>query len=194
MAVKRRLPGVGELPPDPGGDMDGIAEGELSPEEHAELLDVKAWDPMLETYSRTMRLAVALTDTEGSLLGTCHNSQPVWNLLRSSTVGKETGCPFCLSPLSPCTGVVDALRTGLPTFVRDAAGLTHVAVPLLLGDHRLGAILAGQVSDDIQSRSLCSGPAKNIWNFGAGALELVEQATSCKAARPCDWLAICYLR
>ncbi len=172
MAVKRRLPGVGELPPDPGGDMDGIAKGELSPEEHAELLDVKAWDPILEMYSRTMRLGVALTDTEGSLLGTCHNSQPVWNLLRSSTVGKETGCPFCLSPLSPCTGVVDALRTGLPTFVRDAAGLTHVAVPLLLGDHRLGAILAGQVSDaypeslSLQRASKTFGiSAQVLWNL-----------------------------
>lgn len=146
--VKRHVAGIEELSPDPGGDVDRSAKGELSPEERAELLDVKAWDPILEMYSRTMRLAVALTDTEGRLLGTCHNAQPVWNLLRSSMVGKQAGCPFCLNPLSPCTAVVDALRKGVPTIVRDAAGLTHVAVPLLLGDHQLGALLAGQVSEE----------------------------------------------
>ena len=31
--------------------------------------------------------------------------------------------------------------------VRDQAGLTHVAVPLLLGKRHLGAIIAGQVFD-----------------------------------------------
>ena len=98
--------------------------------ERAKLLDVKAWDPILEMYGRTMKLAVALTDAEGRLLGTCHNAQPIWTALRSSMIGEQSGCSFCLSPVSPCTAVVDALRTGVPTIVRDAAGLTHVAVPL----------------------------------------------------------------
>jgi PAS domain S-box-containing protein len=146
--VKRHVPWAMEVSPDPGGTAGGIAEGELSGEERAKLLDVKEWDPILEMYGRTMKLAVALTDPEGSLLGKCHNAQPIWSAVRSSMIGKQTGCPFCLSPLSPCTAVVDALRTGLPTIVRDAAGLTHVAVPLLLDDHPLGAILAGQVPNE----------------------------------------------
>jgi PAS domain S-box-containing protein len=109
---------------------------------------VNAWDPILEMYGRTMKLAVALTGPEGKLLGRCHNAQPIWNAIRSSMTGKQMGCPFCLNPLSPCTAVADAFRSGLPTIVRDAAGLTHVAVPLLLGDHPLGAILAGQVPNE----------------------------------------------
>lgn len=145
--VKRHLPGAKEGSPERGGAV-GFAQRELSSEERAKLLDVKAWDPILEMYGRTMKLAVALTDPEGSLLGTCHNAQPLWSALRSSTTGKPAGCPFCLSPPSPCAAVIDALHTGLPKIVCDAAGLMHVAVPLLLGGHPLGAILAGQAPSE----------------------------------------------
>jgi ligand-binding sensor protein len=48
---------------------------------------------------------------------------------------------------SPCTAVAEALQTGGAVMARDQAGLTHVAVPLLLGKQRLGAIVAGQVFD-----------------------------------------------
>ena len=145
---KRHLPRAKEGSSDRGGAVSGFAQRELSGEERAKLLDVKAWDPILEMYGRTMKLAVALTDPEGSLLGTCHNAQPMWSALRSSMIGKQTGCPFCLSPSSPCSAVVGALHTGLPKIVCDAAGLMHVAVPLLLGGHALGAILAGQVPSE----------------------------------------------
>lgn len=128
--------------------MGGIAQRELSGEDRAKLMDVKAWDHILEMYARTMKIAVGLTDAEGRLLGTCHNPQPVWNALRGSMIGKQSGCAFCLSPLSPCTAVVDALRTGVPTIARDIAGLAHVAVPIFLGDQPLGAILAGQVPSE----------------------------------------------
>src|SRR5690348_702296 len=144
--VKRHLPGAKEG--SRGRGASGFAQRELSGEERAKLLDVRAWDPILEMYGRTMKLAVALTDPEGSLLGTCHNAQPLWSALRSSMIGKQAGCSFCLSPLSPCTAVVDALRRGLPKIVSDAAGLMHVAIPLLLGGHSLGAILAGQVPSE----------------------------------------------
>jgi len=39
------------------------------------------------------------------------------------------------------------MQTGGTVMVRDQAGLTHVAVPLLLGKRHLGAIIAGQVFD-----------------------------------------------
>src|SRR5260370_42456753 len=45
----------------------------------------------------------------------------------------------------PCTAVPNALRTGEPAMVHDAAGLSHVAVPLSLGNLHLGALIAGQV-------------------------------------------------
>lgn len=141
----QRLRGTKEGSADHGEAVSRLAQRKLSVEERAKLLDLKAWDPILEMYGRTMKLAVALTDPEGKLLGTCHNAQPMWSTLRSSMVGSPMGCPFCLSPSSRCTAVVDALRTGQPNIVNDAAGLMHATVPLLLGGHPLGAILAGQV-------------------------------------------------
>jgi len=152
--------------PDPGRKVNGIAGVELSPGERAELLDADAWGSMLETYGLTMRVAVALTDPEGKLLGTCHNAQPIWSLAQSLKVEKEAGCPFCLSPSLPCTAVADALRTGRPTMARDLAGLTHVAVPLSLGNYRLGAIIAGQVANQYPESLLLQRAAKE---FGVSA-------------------------
>src|SRR5436309_1712388 len=87
-------------PPD---ELSGI---ELSPELRVELLDPESWGVVLEEYARTMRLAVALTDVDGHLIGTCLNPQPVWSLARDAKPEWGTGCPFCL-PLSGCTAVAD---------------------------------------------------------------------------------------
>src|SRR5712692_6176460 len=55
-----------------------IAHLELSTELRAELLNPEAWREVLETYARTSKLGVGLVDSEGNLLGACHNPQPVW--------------------------------------------------------------------------------------------------------------------
>jgi PAS domain S-box-containing protein len=120
---------------------------ELSPKLRADLLDLDAWGEILTTYSRSMRVAVALTDSQGRLLGECHNPQPVWKLVNGAAPVGGAGCPFCITTHLPCTAVVAALQGGEAVMVRDQAGLTHVAVPLLLGKQRLGAIIAGQVFD-----------------------------------------------
>jgi two-component system CheB/CheR fusion protein len=130
----------GSAPPD---ELNGI---ELSAEVRAELLDPESWGIVLEEYARTAKLAVALTDIEGHLLGTCYNPQPVWILVRNARPEWGAGCSFCLPP-SPCTAVADALRTAHLTLVHDRGGLAHVAVPLSLGDQHLGALIAGQVFD-----------------------------------------------
>jgi PAS domain S-box-containing protein len=120
---------------------------ELSPGLRAELLDLEAWGGILTTYGRTMGVAVALTDAQGSLLGEPHNVQPVWRLIHDATLGGWSGCPFCVTSHLPCTAVTEALRSGGVVMAHDQAGLTHVAVPLLLGKLHIGAIIAGQVFD-----------------------------------------------
>lgn len=110
-----------------------------------ELLDPESWSTVLETFARTVKLAVALTDAEGRLLGKCHNPQPVWRLARTARTEADSGCPFCLAPPAFCSAVGDALRTGEVVTVEDQAGLSHVAVPLTLGGHHLGTLIAGQV-------------------------------------------------
>ncbi|HEX5272790.1 MAG TPA: HAMP domain-containing sensor histidine kinase, partial [Gemmataceae bacterium] len=54
-------------------------------------------------------------------------------------------CPFALAPLKPCSCAADALEKRTVVRVRDCAGLVHFAVPLVLGEEKLGALVAGQV-------------------------------------------------
>ena len=118
---------------------------EISGEWRDELLDAEGWHKVLETFACTMKLAVALTDVEGRLLGKCHNPQPTWLLARTGRPEVEGACPFCLAPAAFCSAVRDALRTGAVVTVEDQAGLAHVAIPLSLGGQQLGALIAGQV-------------------------------------------------
>jgi PAS domain S-box-containing protein len=135
-----------------------LAEPELSDLDvsrwSAELLDPDGWGEILSQYGRTMKLAVALTDIHGNMLGPCHNPQPVWSLTRkgmrpvrateSSSAQSSPGCPFCLIPDSSCNAVAEALTTGETVYVHEASGMAHVAIPLILGTRRLGTLIAGQ--------------------------------------------------
>lgn len=118
---------------------------DLSPEWRDELLDPEGWNQVLETFAGTMKVAVALTDREGRLLGQCHNPQPTWRMARAAKPAADLGCSFCLAPPVFCGAVADALRTGGVVLVEDQAGLAHVAVPLSLGGQKLGTLIAGQV-------------------------------------------------
>jgi PAS domain S-box-containing protein len=164
-------------PPQPGLE-DENGDGELSVKMRADLLDFDAWGEVLKMYGRTMRVAVALTDGEGQLLGKCHNPQPVWNLVRDAASDWGSGCPFCITKHLPCTAVADALRTRTVVVVHDQAGLTHVAVPLILGKRTLGAVVAGQVFDRYPEPLLLRRVAKD---FGISAQQLWEVA---KKERP----------
>jgi len=146
---------------------------EVSATLRAKLLDFNAWSEILTTYGRTMRVAVALTDSQGQVLGKCHNAQPVWRLVHDTARRWGSGCPFCITTHVPCTAVADALQTGGVAMVRDQAGLTHVAVPLLLGKLPFGAIIAGQVFDRYPEPLLLRRVAKE---FGVSAQRLWELA------------------
>jgi PAS domain S-box-containing protein len=118
---------------------------ELSPQLRADLLNAEAWSEILVNYGQTMKVAVALTDDQGHMLGKCHSPQPVWKLIHDHTPATIAGCPFCVG--RPCSAVAEALQTGDAVMAHDQVGLTHVAVPLSLGTQHLGAIVAGQVFD-----------------------------------------------
>jgi len=144
---------------------------ELSTHLQADLLDSDAWDKLLTTYGRTIRVAVALTNPQGQLLGKCHNEQPVWTLIHDAVPDWSAGCPFCITARMACTAVAEALRTGRPAMNRDPSGLIHVAVPLSLGTHQLGAIVAGQVfdryPDTLSLRRVAKEygiPGQQLWN------------------------------
>jgi PAS domain S-box-containing protein len=121
---------------------------ELTPNEYAELLDPKSWDSILALYAHTMRLAVALVDPQGNLLGKCHNPQPIWSLARATAIPDwGCGCLFCLERGGSCTAATDALRMDSVALAHDRAGFVHIASPLSLGGLHVGTLLAGQVFD-----------------------------------------------
>jgi len=129
---------------------------ELPPAIRADLLDPALWQDGLAKYARTTHLAVALADAAGRLIGSIISPQPTWSLLHaklppisppSEGAAGGVGCPFSLAPLKPCNCVAYALARGGFVEARDRTGLVHFAVPLVLGEHPLGALVAGQVFD-----------------------------------------------
>jgi signal transduction histidine kinase len=137
---------------------------ELPPATRADLLDPALWRDGLAKYARATNLAVALADAAGRLIGETINPRPTWTLLRIADCGLRIadcsdksaicnlqsaipggGCPFSLAPLQPCNCVGNALARRGFVVARDRTGLLHFAVPLVLGGHPLGALVAGQV-------------------------------------------------
>jgi signal transduction histidine kinase len=118
-----------------------------SPAMSAALFDPESWRESLEAYAHTTNLAVALVDVDRHWHGPCQNPQPTWRQLHAAlgTAGEE--CPFALAPPRPCTCVRDALARRALVLRRDRTGLVHFTVPLVLDDHPIGALLAGQVFD-----------------------------------------------
>jgi ligand-binding sensor protein len=172
--VVDRAPGSLAEPPLSGSDLKQCI---------AELLDPDSWGETLSPFGNTMRLAVALTDIHGNLLGPCHNPQPVWSLAmevkpesrqRESRIpDRKATCPFCLTPDSPCSAVVDALATGEITYTHDQAGLAHAAIPLFLGNQRIGALIAGQTFAEYPQPLALQRIAKD---FGASPQEIWSAA------------------
>jgi signal transduction histidine kinase len=142
--------GVPVSEPNEGQDLRDLSPHaglEQSPALRQHLLDPAVWQEHLETYARVTQLAVALVDADGHLLGQCINPRPTWRLLRAQRPAGADACPFCLMPLHPRSCVADALTTGSVRVTRDRTGLVHVTVPLVLGEHVLGALVAGQAFD-----------------------------------------------
>ncbi len=147
------------------------AEFPFTPARVAELLDPDAWEPVLSVYARTIKVAVALTDVNGWLLGVCHNPQEAWLGAQGGGRAYASECPFCLAPELPCTAVTQALQSGQVTLVHDLAGLAHVAVPIILGGEPIGAIIAGQVFDRYpdqlilrRAAKVLNVPAQSLWH------------------------------
>jgi len=145
---------------------------ELSPAIRADLLDPALWQDGLATYARGTNLAVALADAAGRQLGSTINPRPTWSLLHAKTpphsppspegAAGRVGCPFSLEPHKPCHCVADALARGRFVVARDRMGLVHFAVPLVLGEHPLGALVAGQVFDQYPEQLPLEQVAKQL--------------------------------
>lgn len=130
----------------PGVDFDP-ADSDFTPELRAELLDGEAWAGMLELYARPTKLAVALVDANGQMVGVCQNPQPIWTLARHSQPAANGACPFCLETTPHCSAAADAWQARALVVARDQGGFAHIAVPIILGNRLMGTLFAGQSLD-----------------------------------------------
>jgi signal transduction histidine kinase/CheY-like chemotaxis protein len=170
--------------PSAGQDRGGLPSGfALSPALRQQLLDPAVWQESLEKYARATNLAVALVDVDGRQLGPCVNPRPTWSLLRGRRPSGADPCPFCLIPPQPRGCFTDALTKGGFRTTRDRTGLVHVTVPLVLGEHVLGVLLAGQVFDQYPEPSVLEHvaaklglPPEKVWQL-ARLEQPVKRAT-----------------
>src|SRR4030095_16995184 len=101
-------------------------------------------------------------DAVGHLLGPCLNPQPTWSRLHAAQETAGNGCSFALEPRRPCMCVRDALARRELVLARGRTGLVHFAVPLVLEDHPVGALLAGQVFDQYPEQLLLEHAATHV--------------------------------
>ena len=132
--------------PDRGGPSPH-PELELSPALRQHLLDPAVWQEGLEKYARATNLAVALVDVDGRLLGQCINPRPTWSLLRARRPLGADAVSVLPHADPPSQLHRRCIGHGGFRVTRDRTGLVHVTVPLVLGEHALGALVAGQVFD-----------------------------------------------
>ena len=143
----------------------------------AGLLDPALWQDGLAKYARATNLALVLADANGRLIGEYINPRPTWSLLHKASGASQppveaqqgayvprspAGCPFSLAPFKPCNCVADALARGGFVVARDRTGLVHFAVPLVLGGHPLGALVAGQVFEQYPEQLPLEQAAKQL--------------------------------
>jgi len=150
----------------------------------AALLDPALWRDSLHTYARATHLAVALSDTQGHLIGACLNPQPTWHVLQAAAAAvaspvppreaRRVRCPFALLPTQPCTCIADALAQGRVTFARDHTRLVHFAVPLILNGQWLGVVLAGQVFDQYPEQTVLAHVARQLGLEPAGIWQQIR--------------------
>jgi signal transduction histidine kinase len=134
----------------------------VTPALRAVLLDPESWHESLDAYAHATNLAVALVDAAGHLLGPCHNPQPTWSRLHTAQETVGNGCPFAMAPRRPCMCVRDALARRELVLARGRIGLVHFAVPLVLEDYPVGALLAGQVFDQYPEQLLLEHAATHV--------------------------------
>jgi signal transduction histidine kinase/ActR/RegA family two-component response regulator len=158
------------------------ADLQLSPAIRGQLLDPSLWHEGLVRYARAANFAVTLADVKGRPLGECINPQPTWARLRGRMPSESDACPFALMPLAPCTCVADALAGGSFRLLRDPIGLVHFAVPLILGNHALGALVAGQVFDQYPDQLAVEHVADQLGLAPQDVWQLARQEHPVKSA------------
>jgi two-component sensor histidine kinase len=140
-----------------------------------ELLDPEGWGAVLETYSRSVDVAVALVDHDGVLIGKCHNPKQIWKLAQAARPDRA-GCLFCLDEAGHCTAAADAEKTQSLVVVTGLGGFSHTAFAIFLKGQHMGTLLAGQVFEQYPELLLLEQIAKEYSLSGQECWRLARQS------------------
>ncbi|MGX7025264.1 PocR ligand-binding domain-containing protein [Vagococcus hydrophili] len=113
-----------------------------------ELINMKEWEKLQDSIADVTKLAIILVDYKGQPVGKHSNIQPFCSKLRSNP-DLAKYCEKC-----DARGAIEAVRQGEPFIYRCHFNLVDTAIPIIMNEQYLGAIMAGQVKLDTSNSDL----------------------------------------
>lgn len=103
------------------------------------ILDLEKWEKLQESLALSTRLAIILVDYKGRPVTKHSQVQPFCQLVRHSPELSKL-CEKC-----DARGGLEAVRTGQPFIYRCHFNIVDMAIPIIVDDQYVGAIMAGEV-------------------------------------------------
>ncbi len=113
-----------------------------------EILNMKEWEKLQDSIAEVTKLAIILVDYKGHPIGKHSNIQNFCSNVRSNPVLSKY-CEKC-----DARGALEAVRQGSPFIYRCHFNLVDMAIPIIMDDQYLGAIMAGQIKIDAEKETL----------------------------------------
>lgn len=104
-----------------------------------DILNMKEWEKLQDTIAEVTKLAIILVDYKGHPIGKHSNIQKFCSNVRSNPKLAKY-CEKC-----DARGALEAVRQGEPFVYRCHFNLVDMAIPIIMDDQYLGAIMAGQI-------------------------------------------------
>lgn len=115
---------------------DRVSNGQFDIEQ---VLDLNKWETLQESIARATHLAIILVDYRGKPITKHSQVQPFCQLVRNHPE-LSVYCEKCDS-----RGGLEAVRTGQPFIYRCHFNIVDMAVPIMIDNHYVGAIMAGEI-------------------------------------------------
>lgn len=137
------------------------------------VLDLNKWERLQESIAIATQMAIILVDYRGKPITKHSQVKPFCNLARSHPeLGKY--CEKC-----DARGGLEAVRTGEPFIYRCHFNIIDMAIPIMVDNNYVGAIMAGEILLDDQQENLEQilnlDEQAQVREFKAQHQELIDQ-------------------
>ncbi len=113
-----------------------------------DIINMNEWEKLQDSIAEVTKLAIILVDYKGQPVGKHSNIQPFCANLRSNPKLSKY-CEKC-----DARGALEAVRQGEPFMYRCHFDLVDMAIPIIINEQYLGAIMVGQVKMDTDNEQL----------------------------------------